>query len=231
MADQTLEQALGQVETAAFNFATRFVNDAGVRSAYMEEARKFSARIRQAVASGQMSSAQGAAEANALRNGLLEQSRLQTSDIGRAFAQDMKASGLSMETLVAKYSQQLYGRPPAALSELERAAVFEKIIEKAGTANPRVSATMATLGKVGKGLFVLSLGIAVYQIATSDNPMEESAHQGLMLGGGFLGSVAGGAAAGLICGPGSVVCAPIGAIIGGVAFAFGADYAFSRWLR
>jgi len=41
--------------------------------------------------------------------------------------------------------------------------------------------------------------------------------------------MAGGAAAGMICGPGAPVCVTIGVFVGGVAAVLGADFTFDKF--
>jgi hypothetical protein len=134
-----------------------------------------------------------------------------------------------MEQLQAKYAARLFGKEFGELAAAEQDAVFLEIVRAAGRPNPRFTAAASGLGKVGKGLLIVSLAFAVYNVASSDRPGREAVKQGAGIGAGFLGSVAGGAAAGLACGPGAPVCVGVGALVGGVLFAVGADFTFD-WL-
>jgi hypothetical protein len=49
--------------------------------------------------------------------------------------------------------------------------------------------------------------------------------EGAILGGGLVGAAAGGAVAGLVCGPAAPVCSGIGVLVGGALFAFGVSMA------
>src|SRR5262249_23551856 len=151
--------------------------------------------------------------------------RLKSSDVGRAMAEAEKAAGLTMEQLQARYASRLFGKDFGQLAAAEQDAVFVEIARAAGRPNPRFTALASKLGKAGKGLFVVSLAFAAYSVATSDRPGREAAKQGAGIGMGFLGSVGGGAAAGLVCGPGAPVCVGVGALVGGIAFALGTDLA------
>ena len=236
-----LSSALTALDSTATNFGVRFIQDARVRANYIRRIQEAANEIRLKVEgkrilpNGQVQEIppitpeQGAREANELRNAILDAERINSSDIGRAVAQAEKATGLTMEQLQTKYASELFGREFSQLAAGEQDQVFLTIIRKAGTPNPRFNAAAARLGWAGKGLLIASLAFAVYRVASSDNPGREAAKQGADLGLGFLGSVAGGAAAGLVCGPGAPICVGVGAFVGGVAFAVGSDFAFD-WL-
>ena len=224
-----LHQALLDLESEAVNFAQRFIKDDTVRANYVARAKTYSEDILQRVKDGRLSPKAAAAEANEMRNGLLEAARLKSSDIGRAVAEAEKATGLTMEQLMAKYSNRLFQREFDALTAAEKDAVFIEIARAAGRPNPKFTGLASRLGKAGIGLLVVSLAIGAYSVATSDRPGREAARQGTGLLAGFLGSVGGGAAAGLACGPGAPVCVAVGAFVGGLVFTVGADITF-EWL-
>ncbi|WP_373417324.1 hypothetical protein, partial [Vibrio sp. B181a] len=75
-------------------------------------------------------------------------------------------------------------------------------------------------------LIVLSIGLSVYTIATSENKLETAGREALVAGAGIGGGIAGGAIAGLACGPGAPVCVSVGAFIGGTLAAFGMSIAW-----
>lgn len=77
----------------------------------------------------------------------------------------------------------------------------------------------------------MTLVISVYHIYAADNKVKAVASEGAVLGGGLLGSMAGAAAGGLVCGPGAPVCVAIGVFVGGVMFAVGSQVTFDTfWL-
>ena len=207
----------------------RFIKDAHVRENYVRQAQAAAREIEAEVLSGAKTAAQGAQEANEMRNALLEAGRLQSSDIGRAAAEAEKAAGLTIEQLQTRYAARLFGKQFARLTAAEQDTVFLEIARAAGRPNPRFTALASRLGKVGKGLLVVSFALAAYSVVTSDRPGREAVKQGAEIGVGFLGSVATGAGFGLACGPGAPVCVGIGAFIGGIAFALGTSLAFD-WL-
>jgi hypothetical protein len=223
------EMAVDALNSQFLNFAQRFIQDDGVRANYLTEAKKFSQEILDQYGAGELTAAAAAKRAQEMRNSLMETSRLNLSDVGRAVSELEKAAGKSMEELTAHYATKLYGKSFGALNPGEQDAVFIEIVRAAGRANPKWNARAALFGKVGKGLLVVSLAIACYNIAFSDRPGRQTVKEASSLGIGFLGSVGGGAAAGLWCGPGAPVCVGIGAIVGGIVFAVGSDLAFD-WL-
>jgi|HubBroStandDraft_1064217.scaffolds.fasta_scaffold38249_2 hypothetical protein len=226
--DPTLQLTLDALRTEFTNFAQRFIQDKDVRAEYMQKASGASDEILDAVKRGEVTPAEGAAQANAMRNGLLDAGRLKSSDIGRAVAESEKASGLTMDELIAKYSEQLFHKEFSTLGTAEQDAVFLKIIERAGQPNPKWNRVALQLGEAGKGLIIISIALSVYSVATSDRPGREAVKQGTGAGMGFLGSLAGGAAAGLVCGPGAPICVGVGAFVGGLVFVVGSDFAFDE---
>ena len=224
-----LEESLRATEAEAMAFGARFIKDAGVRANYIAEGQKFSAETMALVEAKKLTPQAGAARAHALRNSILDTSRLSSSDIGRAVAEAEKATGKTIQQLMEHYAMKLRGRPFSQLSAAEQDLVFLEMVRASGRPNPRFSSSAARLGTVGKGLLVVTIAFAAYSIAESDRPGREAAKQGSTIAVGFLGSVAGGAAAGFICGPGAPVCVGVGAFVGGLAFALGTDLTFD-WL-
>lgn len=231
MSDRTaFEEALHAMETEAFNFGYRGIKDAAVRQSYFQTVRQYAQELRHRVDTGELTPQQAAADANAMRNHFMDIARLRSSDIGRARAQQIKSEGLTLDALLEKYAQSKFGRAFSALSESEQNAVYLSVVEASGRANTTVTLQALRLGRLGRGLMVLSLAIAVYDVATADDKVEAAEHEAVGFGGGFLGGAAGGAVAGLACGPGAPVCVTIGVFVGGVAGALGADL-FWGWLR
>ena len=83
---------------------------------------------------------------------------------------------------------------------------------------------MNKLSKAGRGLIVISISLSIYTIATADDKLDATKHEVLVTGAGIGGSIAGGALAGLACGPGAPVCVVVGAFVGGAFAAFSVDY-------
>ncbi len=226
--DSVLAESLQQLRDAFVDFGSRFIKDANVRADYVAKSGRYSDQIVERVNRGEITAREGAAEAQSMRNGLMDAGRLKSSDIGRAAAELEKATGKTMDELLAKYSRQLFSREFAELSTTEQDAVFLGIVKAAGRPNPRFTAIAEGLGKGGKGLLIISVAFSVYAIAESERPVRETVKQTASIGTGFLGSLAGGAAAGMVCGPGAPICAGVGVFVGGLLFALSADLAFDE---
>jgi hypothetical protein len=161
-----------------------------------------------------------------MRNNIMDLVRGRSTPVGRAMAESLKREGKSLNELIARKTQQLFG-PKAdfnRLSATQQNQVYANIVKSAGKSNPRVTAMMRRASRAGRGLIVLSIALSVYSIATAEDKVGATKRELAVTGSGIAGGVAGGAAAGLICGPGAPVCVTVGAFIGGALAAFGVDY-------
>ncbi len=224
--DKALDEALQALRNEALNFGQRFIQDAGVRADYVAKAEQVSQEILEMVQKGELTPKEAAYTANEMRNGLMDVARINNSDIGQAVSFAEKSTGLTMDELLGKYSRRLFQREFSQLGTAEQDAVFLEIVRASGRPNPRFTGLARGLGKAGKGLLVVSIAFAVYDISTSERPGREAVKQGVTAGTGFLGSLAGGAVAGLACGPGAPICVGVGVFVGGLLFGLGADFAF-----
>jgi hypothetical protein len=222
---RALADALMAFESTALIFGEKFIRDSRVRTNYLNQAREASKEIEAYVYMGEVSAEEAALRVNELRNALLDAGRLESSDVGRAMAELEKATGKTLEELQAKYANQLFKTEFATLNAAQRDSVFLEIVRAGGRPNPKYTKLAARIGKVGKGVLIVSFAFAFYNVATSDRPGREAVKQGASIGAGILG----GAAAGLACGPGAPVCVGVGALIGGIAVALGAEQLFD-WL-
>lgn len=149
--------------------------------------------------------------------------RTRSTPVGLAIAQQMKLQGRSLNELVAKKTQSLYGKGVAfdTLSEDKKNKVFSEIVKSAGKSDPKVTSIMNNLSKAGKGLIFLSVALSVYTVATANNKFDAAGKEIAVTGSSIAGGIAGGALAGLACGPGAPVCVTVGAFVGGALAAFG----------
>jgi hypothetical protein len=143
-----LEEALQQLEIQALSFGTRFVNDSMVRQDYIQKTQQMSRELRAAYEAGSMSAREAAETANQLRNEIMELARVRSSDLGRAKAHALKAKGLDLDDLVAKYAKKMFDKDFAALTKGEQDRVLLEIVDSAGRANPKVSVRAARMGAV-----------------------------------------------------------------------------------
>ncbi|WP_406609462.1 hypothetical protein [Agarivorans sp. JK6] len=211
--DKDIESCIQQMEVAAINFGSRFINDSKVRVLYMAQTKSMATELKAAYKSGHITPKQAALSANQMRNEIMDFARSKTSDIGRAKVVKLKARGLDLETLLNKYSNKHFGKAFSDLTEPEAATIYKNIVSSAGRANPKVSVRANNLGRAGRALWVLSACIAVYNISNASNKLKATGREAANVGGGFAGGAAGGAVAGIWCGPIGVA---IGVVVGGV---------------
>lgn len=224
--DQILEFALSQMESVAFNFAYRHVKDGQVRKSYINQTLKLSQEYRANVKSGSMTAGQAAEQVHVIRNEILEAQRLRSSDIGKAKAISLKRTGITFEDLTAKYAKLKFGKMFNSLSINQKNIVYLEIIESSGRPRPSVNAAAIRYSRFGRGLLIVTVGIAIYNIATAENKVRATTREGVVIGAGFMGGAAGGALAGLACGPGAPICSTVGVFLGGALCAIGADLSF-----
>jgi hypothetical protein len=227
--ENTFKDALSQMESAAMNFAVRFINDNKVRLSYIHQTRELARNYQAIVASKKILPADAAKQVHAIRNDILEAHRLRASDIGRAKAIHLKATGLTWTELINKYSEIEYRELFKDLTKSQKNQVYLKIIEGSGRQRAAVNASVLKYARLGQGLVVVTVGIAIYNIVTAEDKLKATAKEGVVVGGGFAGGAAGGALAGLACGPGAPACVTIGVFVGGALGALGADISFG-WI-
>lgn len=221
-----LESTLGLLRTEALDFATRFIQDGAARLEYLRSTERVAATLLEEVRKGHLTPFEGAEEAHKLRNAIMEAARLRSSDIGRAHAQALKATGRTLRELEEYYAQKLLKKAFDTLSQAEKNQVWMEIVEASGRPRPTMNIKAAQLAKAGRALVFVSVAFAVYNIATAENRGRQAVKEGTTAGAGILGGMAGGAVAGLVCGPGAPVCVVVGVFVGGGLAAFGADVAF-----
>ncbi len=221
-----LDAALSQMESLAMNFAHRFINDGNVRLSYINQTRKLAQEYRAKVSSGAITASEAANQVQGIRNQILEAQRLRTSDVGKAIAVKLKKTGLTLPELTEKYAQSKFGRSFVNLSAANQNKIYLEIIDSSGRPRPSMNAAASKYSKLGRGLLVVTIGAAVYNIVVAEDKVTATAREGVIIGGGFAGGAAGGAVAGLACGPGAPVCVTIGVFVGGALGALGADFTF-----
>ncbi len=202
--------------------------DASLRERYARMIAEMSREMKAEVRAGRLTWDQAARLASEQRNVILDLIRGRSTPVGRAFAESLKAKGKSLATLLQEKTMQLYGNK-ANFDQLpsgQRDAVLRAVVESSGKSRASVNALMRRLSRAGRGLLILSLGVAVYNVASAEDKGAAAIEEGAVLGGGFLGGLAGGAAAGLFCGPGAPICSSVGAFAGAVAGAFGVSLFF-----
>lgn len=223
-ADKTaFENAIRALEAEIANAGTHLSIDPAARQTYTRLIREMAEELAAAANSGRMTWAQAAQQAQETRNAIMEVIRGRSTPVGRAMAEQLKREGRTLNDLIARKVQQMYGSGARfdALSMNQRNAVYAEIVASAGRSNPQVTATMRRLSHAGRGLLFVSLALSVYTVATAENKGQAAVREVAITGAGIGGGIAGGALAGLACGPGAPVCVAVGAFVGGALAAFG----------
>jgi hypothetical protein len=170
---EALQRALVELQATAYNFAAACIQESRVRAQYIRDIQAMGREFQDAVRTGRLTPQAAAAEANLLRNQILELSRLRSSPTGKAFAARLKRSGRTMAELTEKYGQNLFKQSFSSLSETQQAAVYAEIVASAGRGDERVIALAQKLGRIGKRVLLISLAVASYEIyAAEDKPRE-----------------------------------------------------------
>lgn len=223
---EIFERAIRALEAEIANIGTHATIDGQARQAYARQIRRMADELRTEAMSGRITWKQAAGQAEEARNLIMDMIRGRSTPVGRALAQQIKSEGKTLNELIGRKTQQLFGRGTnfQALTSSQQQAVYGAIVESAGKSNPKVSATMRRLSNAGKGLIVLSLGLSIYRISNAEDKVEAATQEAAITGAGIGGGMAGGAIAGLACGPGAPVCVGVGAFVGGALAAFGVSF-------
>lgn len=223
--DREVEVALRALETEAVNFGYRLTKDAATRQWYIQKTQEMTTELRARVRSGELSPRRAAEMAQEMRNEIMEAARARTSDMGRAGARQLKAKGRALDELIDKYAQRKYSRGFQQLTQGQQDEVLLEIVDAAGRQNPKVNARQAKLGALGRGLWVLSAVIAVYNISVAEDKAHATGREVANVAGGFAGGAMAGAAAGIWFGPIGVA---VGVAVGGVVGSLIADEAYTE---
>lgn len=221
--DPAVEEAIRELEVAALNFAYQAINISSVRSEYVRRTQELTASLRAAYRNGEMSAKAAAEAAHGMRNMMLNQQRSRSAAVGRAMALQLKAKGLPLEDILQKLSARLFSRTFAELDNAQQTAVYLEVVEAAGRARPGPTKFAARAGAAGRAMFLLGIGLAVYNIANAEDRSWQTGREASNIGGGLAGSIAAGAVAGIWVGPLGVA---IGAVVGGIAGSLMADQAY-----
>jgi len=225
-----LQSSITSLESTATNFGIRFIADASLREEYNKKSKELSRELLNNVKNGNLSTHDAAKKASAMRNILMDAMRGKTSEIARAYASNIKTQGYPLPFLEEKYAKQSFGKPFHSLDINKKNKIWKEIVFASGRPQSKTNNLAKTMGKAGKGFIALTIAISIYNISTADDKLLASAKESGVISSGLLGSVTGGALAGLACGPGAPVCVSIGVFVGGVMFAIGAEVTFnSLW--
>lgn len=220
------ESAIRALEAEVANAGVHLTVDSTARRLYTTQIRAMADGLRAEVEAGKLTWAQAARRAQETRNVIMDLMRGRSTPVGRAIAERLKKDGRTLNELIAKWTTELYGKTASfeRLSPHEQNKVYAEIVKSAGRSKPNVTAAMSKLSHAGRGLIVLTLALSVYNVAVAEDKIEATKKEVAVTGAGIGGGIVGGAAAGLVCGPGAPVCVTIGAFVGGALAAFGVDF-------
>ncbi len=196
------EDAIRSLEAEITNVGVHLTIDATARQSYARQIRVMADKLRSEVSSGRITWAQAAQKAQETRNFIVQIIRGRSTPVGRAIAEQLKREGRTLNELIVRKGQQLYGKNAvfSRLSSGQQNKVYAEIVKSAGKSNPRITIAMRKLSHAGRGLIVVSIALSVYTVATADNKMNAAGRELAVTGAGVGGGITGGALAGLACG-------------------------------
>jgi hypothetical protein len=222
------EASIQTLQSEIANVGVHLIIDAEARQAYSKQILKMASELRVSANTGRITWSVAATQAQDARNVIMDVIRSRSTPVGLAMAQQLKSEGKTLNELVARKTKQLYGQTITfdGLSKTKQNTVYSEIVKSAGKSNPKVTASMKKLSFAGRSLVFLSIAISVYTVSTADNKFNAAGKEIVITGAGIGGGFAGGALAGLACGPGAPVCVTVGAFVGGALAAFGVSMAW-----
>ncbi|QBE62405.1 hypothetical protein [Pseudoduganella lutea] len=220
------EKIIKSLEAQFANAGAHLTIDSAARQLYAREIKRMADTLRSQANKGSISWEKAAVRAQESRNLVMEIVRNRSTPVGRAIAQKIKATGYTLNDLIARQTIRLHGERAifSKLSPAKQNAIYAEIISSAGRSNAKVTRAMSRMAYAGRGLIVVALGLSVYNIATATNRSAAIKQEVAANSAGIAGGMAGGALAGLACGPGAPVCVTVGAFAGGALAAFGSTF-------
>ncbi|MGH1372687.1 MAG: hypothetical protein ACRBBW_11660 [Cellvibrionaceae bacterium] len=224
--DQELESAIALMESQALIFATKFIPDSKYRTEYMRKTREASREIKELVKAGKLSPLEGAKRASEIRNTIMDATRGKLSNIGKAWSHNLKVSGKSLQELEMHYALDKFGKNFETLSDSNKNLVWKEIVAASGRQRPSANFKAKAVGVLGKSLVVLTVSLTLYNIISAEDKVRATAKEGVVIGAGVGGMLAGGYVASLACGPGAFFCAAAWTFAVGAEAAFGSEAVF-----
>ena len=154
--------------------------------------------------------------------------RRQSSEIGLAYALSKKETGVTLEQAYVKYSNKLFQQDFRLLDADKKNEVLKEIIKASGRSSRYDNRVAAALGSIGRTLMVATVLISGYNIVNAHNKIKQAAKEGSVLISASAGSMGGGAIAGLVCGPGALICSTVGVFLGAIGFGIGSGVMFDK---
>lgn len=226
-ADRTaFEQAMKVLEGQIANVGAHVTIDSTTRLAYAREIKAMAKKLESDALAGKISWTEAVKQAQQTRNLIMKIFRRRSTPVGRAMAEKLKIKGYSLNELIARHTMLHFGENAVfkSLSTSKKEIVYTSIVRSSGQSNRKVSAVLSRLSYAGRGLIVISLAISAYAITTSTDKLSAAGKELALVSAGVGGGAAGGALAGLACGPGAPICVTVGAFVGGTLAAFGISF-------
>lgn len=221
--EAVFERIIQSLQAQITNVGAHLTIDTRARLLYVQEIKYMSDKLRVYAKSGRITWAVAARQAQETRNLIMGIIRARSTPVGRAFAEKMKLKGHSLNQLIALKTIEIHGEQAvfSRLSSFKQDVIYAKIVESAGRSNANVTRAMKTLTYAGRGSLFVAVALSAYTIATSSNKVAAFQKELAVNGASIAGGIAGGAVAGLACGPAAPVCVTVGAFAGGALAAFG----------
>ena len=129
-----------------------------------------SAELRMMASTGKITWAQAASQANETRNIIMEVVRTRSTPVGLAIAQKIKQQGRTLNELIAKKGQFLFGKGVSFnnLTVEQQNKVYSEIVKSAGKSDPKVTAAMKKISHAGRGLLFLSTQVSEFKSDIKD---------------------------------------------------------------
>lgn len=190
----------GHYKAEVANIGAHLTIDSAARQAYAKQILAMSEELRTMASTGTISWTQAASQANEARNIIMKVIRFRSTPVGRAFSQKIKQQGRTLNEIIAKKTQVIFGNKASFnnLTAEQKNKIYSEIVKSAGKSDLKISSMMKQLSCTGRGLLFLSIALSVYTIATAEDKYEAAGKEAVITGAG----IGGGALAGLACGPG-----------------------------
>ena len=113
------------------------------------------------------------------------------------------------------------------LTQSEKAEVMLEIVETVHPSKaPPPPPAVGRWAKIGRCLVVVSIGIAVYRVATAEDTLKQASRETVGFGGGVAGGMAAGATVSAFAPEAAPLIIGLSALVGGILGALGADFVF-----
>ncbi|QPH11442.1 hypothetical protein C2857_003197 [Epichloe festucae Fl1] len=174
---QDVELLLNVLKGTVAIWAFWWLPDSSIRLQYADAVSEACKELKEQVARGTMSVAEGAQKAFDMRQQFLVQTRQKSSALGTVVAAAIKPAGLRLDKYLNKYSQRSYKKDFAALTPQETTRVMTAVLDSAGRANPKINVALKGLGIVCKAVVPIAVGFSLVSVSNAPDWEAELAYQ------------------------------------------------------